>query len=216
MTAPESTLSPWQMILGERFTELHPRLRAYFEAIPPGSVGVGEGVFATVGSPRWWVRLLIRLAIDDDVLFPVWEKDVPFTVVNKAAGDDRRPAVVAQRTFTFANGPGGRYDRVMGDRISATPKGIVDVLGAQRRLRALFVTDVVGGELRLISSRVAMRIGRGHLIIPRWLAPTVMLTERFSDDDGHQHVSLTMHAPVVGKVYEYAGSFRYEIRSEVD
>lgn len=216
MPTSESTLSPWQVILGDRFTELHPRLRAYFDAIPRGSVGVGDGVFDTVGSPRWWVHFLIRLAVDDDVMFPVWAKGVPFSVTNRSAGDASRPAVEAQRVFKFATRNGGSDDRVMCDRIMATPQGIVDILGVQRRFRALFVTDVVDGELRLTSSRVALRIGRRHLVIPGCLSPTVTLTERFSDADERQHVALTMRAPLVGKVYEYAGSFRYEIRSEVD
>lgn len=216
MPTSESTLSPWQVILGDRFTELHPRLRVYFDVISRGSVGVGDGVFDTVGSPRWWVRLFIRLAVDNDVMFPVWAKGVPFSVTNRAAVDASCPAVDAQRTFKFEARNGSGDDRVMCDRIMATPKGIVDVLGAQRRFRALFVTDVVDGALRLTSSRVALRIGRRHLIVPRWLSPTVTLTERFSDADERQHVALAMRAPLVGKVYEYAGSFRYEIRSEVD
>lgn len=183
-SAAESALSPWQVTLGEAFTELHPRLRTYFQAIPRGSIGVGDGVFDTVGTPRGWLRLLIRFAVDADVLFPVWERDVPFSVANRPSGSAGRPAVTAERSFMFDRGSG-----VMRDRIVATPDGIVDVLGAHRRFRALFVSQVVVGGLRLTSTRVALRIGR-------------------------RHVSLSMHAPLVGKVYEYAGSFRYVIRSE--
>lgn len=209
MSASDSALSPWQMILGESFTELHPRLRTYFQAVPQGSVGVGDGVFDTVGTPRGWLRVLIRIVADGDVLFPVWARDVPFTVTNTPAGSTNRPAVVAERTFRFNSG-----ESVMSDRIIATPDGLVDILGARRRFRALFDAQVIDGGLHLTSTRVALRIGRRHLIIPRIIAPRVTLTERFWDNDERQHVALSMHAPLVGKVYEYAGSFHYEIESE--
>ena len=42
MTPPPQ--SPYARALGERIDDLHPRLRAYFEAIPDGAVGIGEGV----------------------------------------------------------------------------------------------------------------------------------------------------------------------------
>ncbi|WP_259457179.1 hypothetical protein [Microbacterium sp. AG790] len=37
--------SVYQAVLGARFTELDPRLRAYFGPIPAGTVGTGEGTF---------------------------------------------------------------------------------------------------------------------------------------------------------------------------
>lgn len=101
----------------------------------------------------------------------------------------------------------------MRDLIVATPDGIVDVLGARRRFRALFAARVLDGGLFLTSTRVAVRVGTHHVKIPRFIAPRVMLEERFSDDDNRQHVSLTMYVPLVGKVYEYAGSFRYNVES---
>lgn len=41
----------------------------------------------------------------------------------------------------------------------------------------------------------------------------VRLTERFDDDDERQHVRVTVAVPLVGMVYEYAGSFRYSVES---
>lgn len=209
MVASKGARSPWQLFLGERFTELHPRLREYFQAIPHGSVGVGEGIFETVGTPRAWLRFLIRYAVDSDVLFPVWERDVPFTVTNSPVGSVNRPAVVAKRVFMFARGP-----RTMRDRIVAIPDGIVDILGERRRFRALFAATVVKGGLQLVSTRVAVRIGTKHIIFPRVLSPRVKLTEQFSEVDERQHISLTMHMPFIGMVYEYAGSFRYGVTVE--
>lgn len=201
--------SPWQRVLGDEFDELHPRLRSYFDEIPRGSIGLGEGEFDAVGTPRPWLRTLFRLAVDSDVLFPVWEHNVSFKVTNTPAVDAGRAAVKAKRTFRFGGG-----DRIMRDLIVGTPVGVVDILGDRRRFRALFHSRVVDGGLVLSSTRVDLRIGRHHVAIPRWVSPRVHLSERFSDVDDRQHVSLTMHFPLVGRVYEYAGSFRYRITSE--
>ncbi len=200
--------SPYEAALGDRFSLLHPRLRSYFSLIPPGSTGVGEGAFDTVGTPRGWLRPLIRLLADPDVLFPVWERDVPFTVVNTPTQDAGRSGVTGERTFHLVGG-----DRVMHDLIVVTPDGLVDILGTRRRFRALFSAEVVDGGLHLASTRMAVRIGSRHLELPRLLTPRVRLTERFLDSDDRQHVEVTVCIPVLGSVYEYAGSFRYRVRA---
>lgn len=142
-------------------------------------------------------------------MFPVWERDVPFTVVNRAASAHNAPAVSAQRTFHLAGG-----DRVMRDLIVATPSGLVDVLGGRRRFLVRLAAEVDTGALRMRSRRVLLRIGSLHIRIPHALAPVAVLTELFSDADSRQHVALSITLPVIGKVYEYAGSFEYKIRLE--
>ena len=198
--------SPYEAVLGDAFSLLHPRLRGYFSAIPPGSLGNGEGVFATVGTPRRWLHPFIRALAGQDVMFPIWQHDVAFVVTNSPLVDAGRPAVAAVRTFRLARG-----DRVMRDLIVATPKGLVDILGRSRRFRVLFAAQVVDGGLNLESRRVAVRIGRRHFVIPSFAAPRVLLSERFSPEDDRQHVDVTVEVPGLGRVYEYAGSFRYKI-----
>jgi hypothetical protein len=61
--------SPWEAALGDVLGGLHPRLRGYFAAIPAGHLGVGEGVFATVGTPRRWLWPLLWFFARDGVLF---------------------------------------------------------------------------------------------------------------------------------------------------
>ncbi len=204
----ERTLSPYETALRDSLDLLHPRLRAYFGAVPNGYAGYGDGMFETVGTPRSWLRPLIGLLADPDVLFPVWESDVPFTVVNTPTVDDGCPAIVGERTFHL---PGG--DRVMRDLIVATPDGLVDIMGVRRRFRALFAAEVVDGALRMVSTKVSVRIACFQLWIPRFLAPRVELLERFSEEVERQHVDVTLSLPLLGKVYEYAGSFRYELRA---
>lgn len=100
----------------------------------------------------------------------------------------------------------------MRNLIVATPDGLIDILGASRRFRALFVAQAVDGGLKLESRKVAVRIGRRHFVIPGIVAPRVRLSERFSDADDRQHVDVIVELPMLGRVYEYAGSFRYQIR----
>jgi Domain of unknown function (DUF4166) len=143
-----------------------------------------------------------------DVMFPVWETGVPFTVVNRPVVDAQgRVAVTATRRFRFRSG-----ERAMADAITATADGLVDILGAGQRLEATLAASVSDGALRLESTRIAVRVGRVRVTLPPFIAPRVQLTERFDDASDRQQVSLLTDLPLVGRVYEYAGSFSYEIR----
>ncbi|MBT1675010.1 DUF4166 domain-containing protein [Curtobacterium aurantiacum] len=203
----------------EVLARLHPRLRTYFGAVPPGHVGRGEGVFRVVGTPRRWLWPLLALFARDAVMFPVWERDVPFTVENRPARVRRgsgtsleaRPAVRAHRTFRFRSGT-----RTMVDAITAEPDGLVDHLGRRGRVSALLRAQVDAhgpdaGALRLVSERVTFRALGRDLRLPALIAPRVLLTERFDDEADLQRVSLVLTAPVLGTLYRYEGAFRYAV-----
>lgn len=197
---------------------LHPRLRTYFGPIPPGHVGRGEGIFTVVGTPRRWLWPVLAWFARDGVMFPVWERDVPFTVENRPArvrrgstGLEAQVAVRAHRTFRFRSGA-----RTMVDAITAEPDGLVDHLGRRGRVSALLRTEVDGtgpdaGALRLVSTRVTFRALGREVRLPAVIAPRVTLVERFDDEADRQRVSLVLSAPVVGTLYRYEGAFRYEI-----
>jgi hypothetical protein len=199
---PVAEVSPWQAALGDRFAGLHPRLIDYFGAIPVGSVGRGSGVFEVVGTPRRWLWPALAALGRAGILFPVWEHDVPFTVANRP----RRGAVHADRTFLFARG-----SRMMVDSITIGPRGLVDRLGRRGRLEAELSAAVEDATLVLRSSRIRI-LG---MPVPRPFAPQLVLTERFDDSSSSQRVSLVVDVPFVGRVYEYAGSFRYSITEDV-
>ena len=203
-----SASSPYEAVLGDSLDGLHPRLRAYFGAIPAGHSGHGHGVFDTVGTPRRWLRPLIRLCAGGDILFPVWERSVPFSLVNSPTRAAGRSAVAAVRTFHFTSG-----DRVMVDLIAATEDGLVDFLGSRRRFEARFSSRVSDGALTMNSTLVHIRVGRLRLRVPGPLAPCVSLIERFDEVSGRQHVAVNVTMPLFGRVYEYAGHFRYDVRA---
>ena len=203
---------------------LHPRLRTYFGPVPPGHVGRGEGVFDIVGTPRRWLWPVLAVFARDSVMFPVWERDVPFTVENRPARVRRgsgvsleaRVAVRAHRTFRFRSG-----SRTMVDAITAEPDGLVDHLGRHGRVSARLRTQVDGdgpdaGALRLVSTRVTFRALGRDLRLPATLSPRVTLTERFDDEADLQRVSMVLAAPVLGTLYRYEGAFRYEIAPDTE
>jgi hypothetical protein len=202
--------SPYRVALGRSFDDLHPSLRAYFDGIPVGSVGRGRGMFDTVGTPRRLVRPLLALFAASGVVFPVWERDVPFTVENRPVVlPDGSPAVRAVRRF----GLRGRV-REMRDEIGVREGVIVDRLGLPVVVVAWFAASVDRGGLRLTSTRVAVRLGRFGVVLPRALSPVVLLTERFDEPSGRQAVAVAVSLPVIGRVYEYAGTFRYVVEGE--
>lgn len=191
-------------------SSLHPRLQAYFGAIPVGSHGLGAGTFHSVGTPRRWIWPILWILERQGVLFPVWEHGVPFTVVNRPRiGPGGHPALTATRTFhTRAR------DRRMRDEITTVEGRLVDYLGTRRRYRADLVASVERGHLAMTSTGLAIRVGSYWLPVPHWIAPIVELTERFDDQRGQQQVSVTTTVPGIGRVYEYAGSFEYELRQD--
>ncbi|MFJ3028057.1 DUF4166 domain-containing protein [Curtobacterium sp. NPDC087080] len=219
------TRSPYELTTPEDvLARLHPRLRTYFGAVPSGHVGRGEGVFAVVGTPRRWIWPLLAVFARDAVMFPVWERDVPFTVENRPArvgrgavdGREASVAVRAHRTFRFRSG-----SRTMVDAIAAGPHGLVDHLGRRGRVSALLRAEVDAdgpdaGALRLVSTRVTVRALGHDRSLPAVVAPRVTLVERFDDDADVQRVSLRLSAPLVGTLYRYEGSFRYRVEPDAN
>ena len=194
-----ATRSPWQRVLGTAPEALHPRLRDYVSAIPPGRVGRGSGTFDRVGTPRRWLWPLLGVLARSGIVFPVWARGVPFTIENRFDGEVLR----ARRVFAFETG-----GRVMVDAISAQGGLIVDRLGRSGAVRAELAARVERGALVLRSVRTTWR----GVALP--LAPRVTLVERWDDASGRQHVALTLDAPLLGRVYEYEGRFDYAVEDE--
>jgi hypothetical protein len=192
--------SPWQLALGTRLRQLDPALATYFSTIPAGSVGRGSGTFEHVGTPRRWLWPVFALLARAAIAFPVWERDVPFEVVN-VPGDGAVRATIA---FGFRGG-----ERVMRHEIRMSPQGLVDVLGTHGRFEATLAARAVDGRLELRSTGLRVRLGGVRIPIP--LAPRIHLVER---RDGHrQRVEFTMTAPPIGVIYRYAGAFDYRIEA---
>jgi hypothetical protein len=192
--------SPWELALRDSLRRLDPALADYFSTIPAGSVGRGSGTFDVVGTPRRWLWPVFAVLGRAAIAFPVWEHDVPFEVVNHPADG----AVRATLAFGFRRG-----ERVMRHEIRMTPRGLIDALGTRGRLEASLRAEVVEGRLVLRSTGVRWRLGAARIPIP--FAPRIHLVERREAD--RQHVDFSMTAPLLGRIYAYAGSFGYRIEA---
>lgn len=190
--------SPWRAALGPRHGELDPSLRTYFDDIPQGSVGRGSGVFRTVGTPRRWIWPVLALLGRAGIVFPVWDRDVPFEIVNRPTARGQ----AASRVFLFRDGT-----RTMVDEVRWARGRLLQGLGSPVRLVVELVPRVEAGRLEVTSRAVFVRIAGRLLRIP--FAPRVHLVE--SPAGQRQHVELTLELPLLGRVYEYAGDFVYAV-----
>lgn len=198
--------SPYAQVLGGGIEELHPRLRDYFAPLPDGCIGVGEGVFSRVGTPRRWLWPLLRPLHKHGVVYAGWQLSVPFRVTNRLI----EGRVVSEREFLL---PGQGW--TMRDAVSLKPHGrLVDELGEGGVVAASFEVDVHDGALTMRSHTVGLHIGRLRVRVPRIVSPVVSLTERFDDVVGRQRVAVSIDVPLIGRVYEYAGDFSYRIEQE--
>ena len=193
-----TALSPWVEALGPRFERLHPRLRAYFGTIPAGSIGYGRGTFARVGSPRRWLRPILVLLAAEGILYPVWAANVAFRIRNEP-GPSR---VEARRRFDFAAAPW-----TMRDVVSIERGMLVDRLGRHGILIVTLQAEVDGGRLVLRSTAVRVF----GVLLPRPIAPVLLLTETWDDGLSAQRVSFRLDSPLWGRLYEYEGTFRYRV-----
>ncbi|WP_240372384.1 DUF4166 domain-containing protein [Brevibacterium zhoupengii] len=200
------TRSPYERALGPRLPELHPVLQSYFAAIPAGSVGVGEGVFERFGTKRWWLRPVLAWLARRHVIVPGIHHQVPFRIENRTVDGQQ----TAARTLKLESGTW-----TMVDAVSLSESGrVVDVLGRPSLVEAAFAVAAVDGGLSLSSRGVTVRFGSLRLPVPKVIRPVIALSERYVAEADRQCVGLTVDVPILGRVYEYYGSFTYRIEEE--
>lgn len=195
--------SPYRRALGGQRAQLHPALRTYFSAVPSGQVGVGEGTFSRIGTPRRWLWPVLRWLQKHGVVYAGWHENVPFTVRNVSVAS----RVIGERTLHLPD-----EDWTMRDSAGSTAHGrVLDQLGEPVTVAVVFDVTVDGDALALRSRSVGIRLGRVRLLVPRPLAPIVRLRESAEKQAGRQRVALTIDVPLLGRVYEYEGVFTYRL-----
>ncbi|MFE6736678.1 DUF4166 domain-containing protein [Microbacterium sp. NPDC057650] len=198
--------SPYALALGPHLGELHPTLQAYFSGVGAGQVGIGEGVFDRIGTRRTWLAPFLRLLQRRGVLIAGWHAGIPFRVENRVVAG----RATAARMLRL---PGGSW--TMHDRVSLAPSGhLIDELGEPVTVSASFKASVVDGAVVLRSRAVGLRVGRLRLRVPRILSPVVRLREAHDSATGTQRVEVTIDGPLIGRVYEYGGTFAYRIEED--
>lgn len=198
--------SPYARALGSRLALLDPPTQRYFEAIPEGHVGIGEGVFERVGTRRRWLRPLMRRLERRGIVLAGWYTDVPFRIENRTIAG----RAIAERTLSLPEG-----DWVMRDAVALKPHGrLVDELGEPPLVAASFDVATDAGALRLTSRAIGMRLGRLRPRVSGRLIPRIRLREGRDAGTGRQRIELTIDAPLIGRLYEYSGTFAYRIEEE--
>lgn len=198
--------SPYLRALGEQRPGLHPALHTYFSPVPRGSVGIGEGVFERVGTPRRWLWPVLRVLQGSGAVLSGWHENVPFTIRNRTIAG----RAVSVRTLHLPDG-----DWVMKDTVTARPGGrVIDQIGEPTALAVAFDVAVAEHALTLRSRAVGVRLAGVRVRIPRIVAPVVRLRESAEKQAGLQRIELTVDVPLIGRIYEYSGTFSFRIEQE--
>jgi hypothetical protein len=209
--------SVYRLAMGQDFTMLQPELQEYFSlaaesgpaAASGAAVGLGTGIFDVAGCPRPALRPLLRLAARDNALFPDYQRNVPFSIENRAQLDaDGRPALTAVRTIDF---DGGR--RTMQDTtVWEDGVGLRDVLGRSGTVRTdLACSAGADGRMRLVARRTSFGAGRFRLGLPRLLEAAAYTEQWWDRSEGRFRIRTKVLQRQVGTVLEYQGSFSYRL-----
>ena len=202
--------------LGSDAERLHPAVRRYVAGPPvDGLVGVGDGVFDVAGSRFRRLNLLLLPFVGRRLLMSAFERDVPFTVVNRpvrAASRDAPRELRAERTFRFSMGPQVFVDSLVYD---GRPNMLRNVLGDAGRVRVELGCSVTAdGELSLRSCRVWISAGPVRLRLRGPFAIHIDVIDGFDEASDRQTIRATVRNPLAGTVLEYRGSFTYRYEPE--
>jgi hypothetical protein len=203
-------MSIYRLAMGDGFARLQPELQEYFALDPAaGRSGTGTGTFDVAGCPLPLLRPLLRLSARDRSLFPEYQRNVPFTIVNRAHLDAAgRPALTAVRTLRF----GGRT-RILEDTTSWDParRVLVDRLGRSGRLATdLACTAGPDGRMRLVSGRARFLAGPAALPVPPLLDAKAFTEQWWDRAEGRFRIRTRVLQRQLGTVLVYEGAFSYE------
>lgn len=199
--------SVFLIALGRDASRLHPRVLRYAEGSGDGAV-TGTGTFRVAGSRFRWLGLLLRPLVGPQLLVTRFQRNVPFTVVNRRVVTAHGGSELhATRSFHFQKGT-----QVFSDVLvpGSTPGTLRNRVGAAGRVELeLRCTATAQGFLRLSERRAWMRFGRIKVRLPRALAVRIDVEDGYDEGTGRQTIDATVRNPILGTVLEYRGSFTF-------
>jgi hypothetical protein len=209
--------SIYRLALGERFDELHPRIRRRFGLTSADGIAqVGRGVMTEVWHGRPYTLPFLAFGTWRRIMFPSRGVDVPFTIENYAYVDSYgRETVTWIRTFDFER-RSRRFDAYM--VWSERRNRIVDYLGTHQHLAVdihLEVDPATRG-LHLRSGAQRFYEHRAAFAFPMAFSGYADVVEWFDDDEGRFRIAVEVRNPRWGRLFGYRGSFAVEERAAAD
>lgn len=204
-------MSIYRTALGERFSELHPRIQRRFGlASGDGIAQIGRGTMDEIWHGAPYTLPFLVVGTWRRIMFPSRGRGVPFTIENYAYLDAHgRETVTWIRTFDFPR-RSRRFDAYM--VWSAQRKCVVDYLGSHQHLAVDIQLDVDRETrgLRLRSGEQRFYEGRVAFAFPMALSGYADVHEWFDDDAGRFRISVDVRNPRWGRLFGYRGSFDVE------
>ncbi len=201
--------SIYKQALGEEFEKLHPRIRERFEFnSDSGIASVGRGIMDSI----WYSKramLPLQLGTMRHIMFPQGGKQIPFTIENYAYQDCfGRETVTWIRQFQFPNKK-RHFDATM--IYSKQHERIVDYLGTKQHLAVdLEISAATNGGLRIRSGEQRFYEHWLQFRFPTLLTGVADVCEWYDDESEKFKISVEVTNPLLGKVFEYQGSFQVE------
>lgn len=205
-----SARSIYERALGEKFRELHPRIRERFGfASDDGVACVGRGRMAVVRNGGAFTYPFLLAGTLHNVMFPEQGTAVPFSVYNFAYEDEYgRETVTWVREFELPRPR--RFDATM--IYSEERDRVVDYLGTHQHLAVdidLAVDEATGGLSITAGDQRLYAFGLGGSF-PAVLTGRADVLEWYDDEEERYRIAVHVENPVVGTLFEYRGWFEVE------
>ena len=206
--------SPYQAVLGDGLRRPAPAAAGVLRRDPGRrTTASGRGVFDTVGTPRRWLWPALALLGGRRGLPGLASATCRSRSMNRPGRGRGGRAVGARRPRLP---PRGRGDGRWCDEISADARGHRRPLGrpsprVEPRFDAAVVDGATAAHVDVASSCGSARM---RIPVPALVAPRVDAHRALRRRPGRAaRVASRCTSPLIGTVYEYAGSFRYSVQS---
>lgn len=202
-----------QQALGERFTDLHPKVQWRFGlSAADDKCQFGVGVMEEMTHSRLVPPPVLWLG-GKRGLFPAGKgAGVPFTIANYAYTDERgRETLAFVRRFQFVGKPQG-MNSVMVTPASGSGDAL-DYLGFSPDMVVHTRCDVdESGGLVLVSGPPRFLLGRFGPTPPQFASALTTGREWWDESEGRHRIEIEVTSPVIGRLFFYRGWFTAEER----
>ncbi|WP_435360715.1 DUF4166 domain-containing protein [Haloarchaeobius sp. DFWS5] len=194
----------YEHALGDAADDLHPKVRERYGIGPDdGTACVGRG---RMHISRGTHTLPVLYAMTtQNLLFPEAGRDVPFTVTTVGYENEAGYEVLTTaREFDF-----GRKRRRF-DSLTVWDhehERLLDFLGTDGLIASELRPRVESGTLVVEGGRQWTHVGDRYVRLPRPLAASVEVRDRYDEVDEQFHVTATVESTLTGHVMSYRGAF---------